>query len=1218
MAISPVFSNHFNFYVLDFSILLIVLLSALIIIILLGYRSFQRLKKSFKKVSWEIKLLDALLKDVEAVSESGRKLDEKAHQLGNSQLRSVATVRLNDATRGWVDETKTVVRNVQDWRKTYEELGERKKFLKWIYFFLLDYKIIRRPQIDMDSCSSEINVQIVKIHREQICKFVESSRSTVRSLQDRPIAEDERKPYQKHAKSASIEKKLKVLISKTPDLVSEKQKKVAYSINFPLQLLIAFLQDLEGLILESKIEEAWVEEAHDTIDEIQHEIERKQKIPTIMSWLPYFGNLITRRKLMKSFSGMESRLLRLFLRKQEFGFTFVKRYQSHPVLLSPQKQTHATTLEKDIVVLLDDFSNQLKHAPPVATYQLKQLEKLFHQVHQFLKEANAVEGIENLKNSKAAWKDQMKAIIKDANTSLDAYIRNSTSKRSNTQSETDPWQNFSAELGEFQKALELLEERIKLCRIELKEETNLEVGLEEDIHEIVTQLTAKRDRFSTHAIVGMKGIGKTTLAKMVLNNKNIQNHFHNRYLVSLPDSVDDDKNLLLKRLGHDVLPPPEDGTVKDYSFKEVKDFLKGRKYLLVLDNIMRKETWDTLKEAFLDNKNGSRILLTTRDKSVASHADPSCFPYRLRLRTKDESWDLFRQMVPQPQRSQELKRLAEKFVRRCGGLPLSILSTGYLLSGKEVTTGELSRALEHINPYQTPWIDNWETNGKDLSPNLKKCLSHFAQFPKDSEISAKRLVALWVAEGFVDQTDKPLEYVAKQNLNHLIECNLVQELERKHNGKVLSCGLPSALQELWSRLESPDSSLSPDQRLPYYFVQMDTISSQRHGSRLNSRIILQKCRNLSSILFFDSREGDKPGKEIGDFLRMGIASGHLLHLEVLDLEHIFRPHLPRSIGRLTRLKYLGLRWTYLEEIPSSIGKLVNLQTLDLKHTYIRTLPGSIWKLQNLQNLYMNGIYRSTFAPQQRGNFLDHLRGNLLQNLEVLWGAFMDSDSPLKDALKLLKNLRKLELAFQLDLSQQNELAKSLVELNHIQTLRLKSIDEMGRPQDIDLNHLSGLVNLSDLYLFGKLLKQSIIVNIIGLPQSLTELTLSASQLSNDPMPDLEKFYNLKSLSFFSGSYIGKRMVCSNGGFRQLQFLKFFLLQELEEWTVEEQAMPNLKRLEIRSCKRLKVHFGLGNLKSVREFKIEDMPEEFKTSIEKKTKELNWGEGDIAIFTDNIY
>lgn len=76
----------------------------------------------------------------------------------------------------------------------------------------------------------------------------------------------------------------------------------------------------------------------------------------------------------------------------------------------------------------------------------------------------------------------MKTLIKDANNSLSTYIRNSTTKRSNTQSETDPWQKFSAELGEFQKALELFESRIKLCRIELKEETNLEVGLEEDIH----------------------------------------------------------------------------------------------------------------------------------------------------------------------------------------------------------------------------------------------------------------------------------------------------------------------------------------------------------------------------------------------------------------------------------------------------------------------------------------------------------------------------------------------------------------------------------------------------------------------------------------------------------------------------------------------------------------------------------------------------------------
>ena len=144
MGISPVFSNLFHFYVRDFSIILIVLfLSAYFIFFLLNNnRSFQRLEKSFKQVSWEFKLLDALLEDVEAVSESGRKIDEKAHQLGNSQLRSVATVRLNDATRGWVDATKTVIRNVQDWRKTYEELSERRKSLEWIYFGFSGYKKI--------------------------------------------------------------------------------------------------------------------------------------------------------------------------------------------------------------------------------------------------------------------------------------------------------------------------------------------------------------------------------------------------------------------------------------------------------------------------------------------------------------------------------------------------------------------------------------------------------------------------------------------------------------------------------------------------------------------------------------------------------------------------------------------------------------------------------------------------------------------------------------------------------------------------------------------------------------------------------------------------------------------------------------------------------------------------------------------------------------------
>jgi hypothetical protein len=512
-----------------------------------------------------------------------------------------------------------------------------------------------------------------------------------------------------------------------------------------------------------------------------------------------------------------------------------------------------------------------------------------------------------------------------------------------------------------------------------------------------------------------------------------------------------------------------------------------------------------------------------------------------------------------------------------------------------------------------------ETNGKDLPPHLKKCLSYYAQFPRDYEISDRRLAALWVAEGMVkrssDQEEESLKSVAEKYLAELIRRNLVQIVDGTLNQKFETCFFPATLRQLWLR-EHPSSGL--DQQVLYYSFES---SSHGHddgdGDGIKSPNILQNCRNPRSMLCFDSREGDTPGEDIGIFLQKHIASGHLLQLKVLDLEHVFRPQLPKNIGKLIHLTYLGLRWTFLESIPPSIGKLVNLETLDLKHSYIRTLPSSIWKLEKLQHLYMSDICRSKIEHQPKAKLIYHEPNtNFLQNLELLRGAFIDKDSPFKDALKKMKKLQILDLAFQLEVSEQNDLSESLEELQHLQELTLKSIDEMGRPQDLHVKHLSCLVNLSTLYLFGKLMNPSIIINLSGIPQSLTELTLSASGLSDDPMPKLEKLHNLRSLCFYHGSYTGKKMVCSNGGFPELHVLKFWMLQELEEWNVQEHAMPSLKRLEIRSCKKLKVptNHELRHLKSLRELKLKDMPVEFKKSIE-KNKELIWG--DIAFFHVNI-
>ena len=215
---------------------------------------------------------------------------------------------------------------------------------------------------------------------------------------------------------------------------------------------------------------------------------------------------------------------------------------------------------------------------------------------------------------------------------------------------------------------------------------------------------------------------------------------------------------------------------------------------------------------------------------------------------------------------------------------------------------------------------------------------------------------------------------------------------------------------------------------------------------------------------------------------------------------------------------------------------------------------------------------------------------------------------MKDELYRLINLRKLKMAFQLSLSQQEAMAKSLVKLTHLITLKLESIDEMGLPQDLNVKCFSGPENLSCLYLFGKLKNPNppIIIHFNGLPMSITTLTLSASRLSNDPMPELEKLHNLNSLSFYSDSYTGTSMVCSNGGFPQLQVLKFWMLKELEEWKIEEQAMPNLKKLEIRSCEKLMVPRGLSHIKTLHELRLKNMTAEFTAKIE-ATKDEIWGD-----------
>lgn len=131
-GVSQLFHAHVRPRLRAFSILYlsIVLGLAYLAIIFFSYRRFQLLKERHKWLRMERKLLNALMKDVEYVSELGKKIDKKAHQLWDSQLRPGATVQLSDVQKELVNSIEAVVRKAKSSSETYQKLSRRRQFLR--------------------------------------------------------------------------------------------------------------------------------------------------------------------------------------------------------------------------------------------------------------------------------------------------------------------------------------------------------------------------------------------------------------------------------------------------------------------------------------------------------------------------------------------------------------------------------------------------------------------------------------------------------------------------------------------------------------------------------------------------------------------------------------------------------------------------------------------------------------------------------------------------------------------------------------------------------------------------------------------------------------------------------------------------------------------------------------------------------------------------------
>ena len=177
------------------------------------------------------------------------------------------------------------------------------------------------------------------------------------------------------------------------------------------------------------------------------------------------------------------------------------------------------------------------------------------------------------------------------------------------------------------------------------------VGVEGNVKILVDKLLvmeSSENRCSSSSIVsiwGMGGLGKTTLAKKVYHHGRVRRHFD----CFAWSSVSQQFNIraIVQEILIKFMPPsPEqrkeiEKMSDDEVVKMVYQIQEEKKCLVILDDVWSTEAWETLRPAFpLHKASNSKIVITTRNKGVASHADPRAFLYQPKYLTEDESWEL--------------------------------------------------------------------------------------------------------------------------------------------------------------------------------------------------------------------------------------------------------------------------------------------------------------------------------------------------------------------------------------------------------------------------------------------------------------------------------------------------------------------------------------------------------------------------------------------------
>ncbi|KAM5555479.1 hypothetical protein ABKV19_023417 [Rosa sericea] len=734
-----------------------------------------------------------------------------------------------------------------------------------------------------------------------------------------------------------------------------------------------------------------------------------------------------------------------------------------------------------------------------------------------------------------------------------------------------------------------------------------------DAHDVVG-IGKEVEKLSTHlleesccrivSIWGMGGLGKTTLAKKVYNHEKVKYHFKYFAWVCVSQQFEGIavmKEIFIKLSGASDEQRKEIANLNcDEIAQRLYNFQRESKCLVVLDDIWTLDGWNSLKGGFpVNEETKSRIILTTRNKELASLANENDLPYESHALSEDDAWKLFQKIAFRNETDSEIKskkeKLGKEMLPHCAGLPLAIIVLAGLLSRKD-TVGEWEIVHENVDVYIRRGTDlDREYKGQkyggtlsvlalsydNLPYRLKLCFLYLANFPEDYEIRVKRLTQLWMAEGFISTTStEMMEDVSYSCLSELVERCMVQVVDIGLSGKIKTCRLHDLMRDLCLLKAEEENFL----HVVNFHTGTRNNTAQvgrvrRVAMHLNKAVdqLVPTTRGapLRSLLYFGPRNFRRTWNK--KVIRSVFNDFKLLR--VLKLEDMYGlEELPSTIGNLVHLRFLSLKNSGVQNLPSSVANLVCLQTLDLRCSTggrLMNIPNVFKKMEQLRHLYLPSLVRGELSLATACN---------LQTLDNVKCENCDFN-----ALVELYNLRKLSIkdwAGHWKKLEEFLKSRSSPTFHHLRSLTLTLYGHYS------LTDLSGFRFIYKLRLWGSSIKE-LPENLLSFP-NLIKIKLLYTELKGDQIKILEKLPHLRVLHLFIAfaSLPSNTLVCSNRGFPNLEFLYLRYLPEMKEWRVEEGAMPRLRRLCINWCGFRAVPDGLQYVATLKELTVEGMPSEF--------------------------